>query len=54
MADILKLVKNEIREMILSAAGRAVADGDFPPEPLPDFSVEVRADRNHGVMECNE
>lgn len=53
MADILKLVKNEIREMILSAAGRAVADGDFPPEPLPDFSVEVPADRNHGDFAIN-
>lgn len=53
MSDILKKAKNEIREMILSAAGRGVADGDFPAEPLPDFAIEVPADRSHGDFAVN-
>ena len=53
MADVLKKVKSEIREMILDAAGKAVASGDFPSEILPDFSVEVPADRSHGDFAVN-
>ena len=53
MADVLNKVKSDIREMVLAAAGRAVADGDFPKEILPDFSVEVPSDRNHGDFAVN-
>ncbi len=53
MADVLKKVKSEIREMILDAAGKAVSSGDFPSEILPDFSVEVPADRSHGDFAVN-
>lgn len=53
MADVLKKVKEEIREMVLSAAGHAVAEGDFPVEALPDFSVEVPSDREHGDFAVN-
>lgn len=53
MADVLKTVKENIRELILSAAASAVAEGEFPAEPLADFSVEVPADRSHGDFAVN-
>lgn len=53
MSDILKNVKTQIREMIISAAGRAVSEGEFPAEPLPDFVIEVPGDRSHGDFAVN-
>lgn len=45
-------VKN-LRTAILDAVGRAVADGTLPAEPLPDFTIETPADRNHGDLASN-
>ncbi len=53
MADMLKKVKDEIKELIMASAGKAVANGDFPSEALPDFAIEVPADRNHGDFAVN-
>ena len=43
----------EAKTLILEALGRLVADGTFPPEPLPDFIVEIPADRAHGDFAAN-
>ncbi len=53
MSAIVSRVKQEIKEMVLAAAGRAVANGTFPPEPLPDFGIEVPGDRSHGDFAVN-
>ena len=53
MSLIVNKVKEEIRETVLSAAGRCVAKGEFPAEPLPDFNIEVPADRSHGDYAVN-
>ena len=37
----------------MASAGKAVANGDFPSEALPDFAIEVPADRNHGDFAVN-
>lgn len=53
MSQIVNNVKGEIKETILSAAGRCVAKGEFPAEPLPDFNIEIPGDRTHGDYAVN-
>ena len=53
MSQIVNNVKSEIKELILSAAGRCVAKGEFPAEPLPDFNIEIPGDRTHGDYAVN-
>jgi len=53
MQDINQNTVSVIREMILEALGRAVADGELPGEPIPDFTVEVPNDRTHGDYAAN-
>lgn len=53
MSKIVAKTEEQIREIILKAAGKAVAEGKFPSEPLPDFAVEVPADRTHGDFAVN-
>lgn len=42
-----------VRGLILDALGRLVAEGAIPAEPLPDFNVEIPADRAHGDFAAN-
>ncbi len=53
MSLLVKQAVNEIRTAILEAAGRAVADGEFPAVPLSDFIVEVPANRDNGDYSSN-
>ena len=43
----------EIRNAILHALGQAVADGVLPAEPIPEFKIEIPADRTHGDYAAN-
>lgn len=53
MSLLVKQAVNEIRTAILEAAGKAVADGEFPAVPLSDFIVEVPANRDNGDYSSN-
>lgn len=53
MQDINLNTVNEIRELILSALGNAVASQELPSEPIPDFTIEVPNDRTHGDYASN-
>lgn len=53
MSQIVFQTEEQIKEMIMAAAGRAVAAGEFAAEPLPPFAVEVPADRAHGDFAVN-
>ncbi len=53
MSYIVNLVKEDIKEAVLSAAGKCVASGEFPAEPLPPFNIEVPSDRSHGDFAVN-
>ncbi len=53
MSLLVKQAVNEIRTAILEAAGRAVAEGEFPAVPLGDFIVEVPANRDNGDYSSN-
>ena len=53
MSKLVNQTVQDIKEAVLAAAGRAVADGKFPAEPLPAFGVEIPADRTHGDYAVN-
>ncbi|MBQ7046540.1 MAG: arginine--tRNA ligase, partial [Oscillospiraceae bacterium] len=53
MADLMKLASEQAREIILESLGRLVASGKAPNEPLPNFIIEVPADKTHGDFAAN-
>lgn len=53
MSKIVSKAKSQIRNMILEAVGKAVADGKLPLEPMNDFIVEVPSDRANGDYSAN-
>lgn len=53
MTNSLKKAKNELHELILAAAGRAVAAGKLPAEPMSSFNIETPADVSHGDFAAN-
>ena len=53
MSLIVKKVQQDIREKILEATGRAMADGTLPTVSTGDFIIEVPADRKNGDFSSN-
>ena len=53
MSLLVKQAMAELRNAIIEAAGRAVADGEFPEEPLSDFIIEVPANKENGDYSTN-
>ena len=53
MSLLVKQAIAELRAAVMDAAGRAVADGEFPAVPLSDFNVEVPANREFGDYSAN-
>ncbi len=52
-ADMVQVTKEEARAALLAALARAVAAGELPDVPPPDFVVEVPADASHGDLAAN-
>ena len=53
MSVLVKQAITDIRMAIIEAAGRAVADGEFPEVPLSDFIIEVPANKENGDYSSN-
>ncbi len=53
MSLLVKQAVTELRAAIMEAAGRAVADGEFPEVPLSDFIIEVPANKENGDYSSN-
>lgn len=53
MSLLVKQAVTEARKAIIEAAGRAVANGDFPEAPLSDFIIEVPANKENGDYSSN-
>ncbi len=53
MSKIVKNTKDGIKDIILVAAKKAIANGTLPEAELPSFNVEVPADRSHGDFAVN-
>lgn len=45
--------KEQLKEIIMNAAGRAVADGRLPAEAMPPFGIEIPADTKNGDFATN-
>lgn len=53
MSDLIKSASLQLRELIIEALGKLVSEGKAPVEPLPDFTVEIPADKSHGDFASN-
>lgn len=53
MSKLVKQVTNELHNLIVDALGKAVAEGEISAEPIPDFNIEVPANRDNGDYSSN-
>lgn len=53
MVNIIENAKNDVKEIVMNALGRLVAEGKIPLEPIPAFAVEIPNDKSHGDFSCN-
>lgn len=53
MTNLVLNAKNELRELILAAIGRAVSAEKLSQEPIPEFNIESPADVSHGDFATN-
>lgn len=53
MSKLVEQSTANLRTLIIEAIGKAIAAGQLPSEPIPDFTIEVPADRSHGDWATN-
>lgn len=53
MSDLINKASLELRGLITDALGKLAADGTVPSVPLPDFNIEIPADKSHGDFASN-
>ena len=53
MKNMIELAKQQVKETVMNALGRLVAEGKIEAVPLPTFNVERPADVSHGDFSCN-
>ncbi|MCC8016311.1 MAG: arginine--tRNA ligase [Clostridiales bacterium] len=53
MSLLVKETQNELRTKIIDALGRAVAEGELPVEPIPDFNIEKPTNSANGDFSAN-
>lgn len=53
MNNKIELAKQQVKETVMNALGRLVAEGKIEAVPLPAFNVERPADVSHGDFSCN-
>ena len=53
MVNIIESAKTDVKEIVMSALGRLVAENKLPAEPMPAFTVEIPNDKSHGDFSCN-
>ena len=50
---MIELAKQQVKETVMNALGRLVAEGKIEAVPLPAFNVERPSDVSHGDFSCN-
>lgn len=53
MSKVVLKATDDLRQIIIEAIGKAVAQGELPSEAIPDFSIEVPAEKSHGDFASN-
>ncbi len=51
--NLVKQASDELRQIILASLGECVSKEIFPSEPIPDFTIEIPADKSHGDFATN-
>ena len=53
MSDLIKNASEQLRELIYNSLSVLVSKKEIPETPLPDFKVEIPADKSHGDFAAN-
>ena len=53
MSTVTETALAGLKQALLDAVGKAVADGTFPAEPIPPFTIEIPGDAAHGDYATN-
>ena len=53
MSDLINSASLRLREIIMEALGKLVAEEAVPAVPLPSFNIEIPADKSHGDFAAN-
>ena len=53
MSDLINSASLRLREIIMDALGKLVAEEAVPSVPLPSFNIEIPADKSHGDFAAN-
>ncbi len=53
MNNMIETAKKDVKDIVMAALGKAVAEGKLPSEPIPAFTVEIPKDNSHGDFSCN-
>lgn len=53
MSTVTETALAGLKQALLDAVGKAVADGTFPAEPIPPFTIEIPGDASHGDYATN-
>lgn len=53
MTNMMASAQAQLRELVLSGLGRLVSSSAIPAQPLPDFKIEVPADKTYGDFATN-
>ena len=53
MTDPLNAATEQIRAAVTAAVGKCAGEGALPRGPVPEFTVEIPADRSHGDFAAN-
>lgn len=51
--DLINKASLQLRELIMDALGKLIAEEAVPAVPLPDFVIEIPADKSHGDFAAN-
>ena len=52
MSKLVEQSTANLRTLIIEAIGKAITAGQLPSEPIPDFTIEVPADRSRLGNQC--
>ncbi len=53
MSTIVKNAESQLQSILADALSKAIAAGELPQGELPDYTIEVPADRTHGDLATN-
>lgn len=53
MSQLVTKATDGLRKAVTAALEQAITKGELPEAPLPDFALEIPADRAHGDWACN-